>query len=78
MGIILAFHSMRFEDQMVSDPNGIETVGLRLFRSFDTSFGGAILAKMRQQQSELQLGSHRYAPFFFQTGAGYGPYPSNS
>jgi hypothetical protein len=53
MRIVFAFHAVRLEDQVVAHPNRIEAVGLGLFGSLDAQLGRAVLAKMRQQQSEF-------------------------
>jgi hypothetical protein len=49
VAIILAFHAVGLENQVVSHPNRVESIGFSLFRSFDAAFGRSIFAKVRQK-----------------------------
>jgi hypothetical protein len=44
---------MRFEDQMIPRPDGVETESFGAPRAFDALFKGSMRAKMGQEQTKL-------------------------
>ncbi|HET7393843.1 MAG TPA: hypothetical protein VFK25_08625, partial [Candidatus Binatia bacterium] len=58
VSIVAALDPMRLEHKMIPHPNRVEAVGLRALRAFKAVCHGGVLAKMRQQQAELQVCPH--------------------
>jgi hypothetical protein len=47
VGIIFTFHAVRFENQVVSDPNRVEPIGLGFFRALNAALRRSVFAKVR-------------------------------
>src|SRR3990170_8625954 len=49
VGIIFAFHAVRFENQVLSDPDRVEPIGLGFFRALNTALSRGVFAKVGQK-----------------------------